>query len=674
MPRNKGYFKRQRGRFKKNHQYIPPKRNTTQMDVNEDANVTNEILLSARLSEEDFAATVEVCDDESSMLILNDLGEPQNARILRPSKATPAKSKDTTDNCENGEYRIFHKHMLLNMINEVAKEHGECTGELMWDNCKEIKWGLCWIEVLKCKVCKYESRPTKLYEEVKIAGVQGRKAAVPNVGLAVGLCHTPIGQTSFRNICASIGLPPPSRSSLQNSANNINDKLVELNKNDMLQQQQNASRISILKGNENLAIEFDTAYNIPIQFGGTRQPGQPATQCFSTISAGDKIIEMYLGNKHCKVAQHIRSQGHEVVCPHHDGLCTQTIEADDTIGDEFRNMKIMYTRLTQNGLIAGILVTDGDSQACKAVTEVNERLGAKPPKLQRDPGHFAKNQTKLFGRQEFSRDMFPGHCAPQRRNEKRRFAQNMAQRCRAEMTRAIKKYRKRLPDILKLMNSVKKAILLCCQNKHSLCDKFSLCCQKKGRWKQPVIVSPSPSDVVKIEHCLDYRLSQESIEKTHLGLHTQKSESINRSLHRSLPNRILWSRNATGRASTTVQRLNRGFGKCLSEQLEAVGSNVARTQRIASFLSAVDRRIRYDRWRQGTHKYKDRRVTLREKRHNSYYNRDLEKSKRLTYAKGLMEPIDMQTAIRNVSVQHSYCSTVDPSHLKAIDNDHSYYN
>ena len=84
------------------------------------------------------------------------------------------------------------------------------------------------------------------------------------------------------------------------------------------------------------------------------------------------------------------------------------------------------------------------------------------------------------------------------------------------------------------MPSTIDAILDCSQGKHGLCDKFSLQCRPEKRWKQDINITPKSTDLIQLRHCIKYRLGPEVLSKTYLGYSTQKAESCNRALHRSL--------------------------------------------------------------------------------------------------------------------------------------------
>ena len=633
--------------------------------------------MSHRLPVEDFNQIVEDGTVSGTMVICNDEGVEQNARILRPERSSAATTDEFVCKCGNncGEYRIFHKQLTLQFFNKAARAHGTCTCDLSWSETGEIKFGLCWIEALECLTCGFKTEGTKLYEEVVIPGQGGRRAAVPNVGLQVGLMHTPVGNTAFRNICATIGIPPPSPHSLQSTANKIGEAVIEVNKDNMATWQEKVLRLNHIKGNKGIALETDAAYNIGFNHASTRTCGQPATQVFSSFVAtsipSKPIVEMYFGNKHCKKAEYLRSKGQTVTCPNHAGVCSQNVHIDDTIGDEYRNVSIGYQRLVDKGIVASTVVTDGDSKACKAVADINTKIGQAPAKQQRDPGHLGKNQIKLFSRQKYSQKMFPGRLAQHRRSELRRFSQSMSMRCKAEIKCAVKKYRKNASKIKKAMALAINAIATCPSGDHKLCDRYSLICSPRRRWDHPVIIRPAISDKALIIDCIKYMLDGDAVEKTNLGFTTQKAESINRSLHRSLPKNTLYMRNALARAHATVHRLNAGFSGALTSQLKAVGSTVTNSKRICSHLKRVEERNAYDSKRQTSPKFKSRRVQLRKQRHESYYNRSDSRVKQLSYAKGLMDPCTMQGVVQSIDKYHSYAKSMS-SVTETIQTDHNY--
>ncbi|VDH92013.1 Hypothetical predicted protein [Mytilus galloprovincialis] len=61
-----------------------------------------------------------------------------------------------------------------------------------------------------------------------------------------------------------------------------------------------------------------------------------------------------------------------------------------------------------------------------------------------------------------------------------------------------------------------------------------------------------------IRKCVLYRLSTSSLKKTRLILNTQKVEGFNRSLHRSLPKNVTYTKNFEGRVLSAIHSVNLG--------------------------------------------------------------------------------------------------------------------
>ncbi len=284
-----------------------------------------------------------------------------------------------------------------------------------------------------------------------------------------------------------------------------------------------------------------------------------------------------------------------------------------------------------------------------------------------------KNQIKLIARQSFSKSMFPGKTKIFQKRQHRRFAQNIAMRCNMELNHCIKFCKRKTEVINSKLINIKAAIINCAQDIHDLCDNHSYKCNIKRRWKNPVIVQLDLSDIDKLLECLEYRLGKEAVLKSIKGFSTQKAESCNRSLHKSLPKNVLFKRNALARAHATVHRLNNGLDKSIVSQLHHLGINLNRCKRIHTYINSLKASIRYDKLRQSSMKYKSRRNQLRCERQAAYHSRDVNKAKSISYAKGLMEPYELGKCVKQIEKQHSYARNIKTMR-KIITSDHAYQN
>ena len=215
------------------------------------------------------------------------------------------------------------------------------------------------------------------------------------------------------------------------------------------------------------------------------------------------------------------------------------------------------------------------------------------------------------------------------------------------------------------------AIVKCVQGEHNSCDSSSLMCRSGRRWSCGFVVSPGTEDVDLLKSGILYRLSPDSIGMSHLGHSTQKSESFNRSLHRSLPKNVLYKRNVFGRTHATVHRLNNRFDVSFRQQLEAVGCHLDKCKKVLMYLKSVKAKIINDQKRQRSLKYKARRNYLRAKRFEEYESRNVDVAKGITYAKGLMDPISMSNAAKEIKKDHIYAQDIKKVQ-STITNDHSY--
>ncbi len=73
-------------------------------------------------------------------------------------------------------------------------------------------------------------------------------------------------------------------------------------------------------------------------------------------------------NKLCVIGIRLRNKGEDVVCPHHAGVCTQTLAETESIGNEARSCAAA-TRELNDTLEISHLTSDGDSRSHKGVEQ-----------------------------------------------------------------------------------------------------------------------------------------------------------------------------------------------------------------------------------------------------------------------------------------------------------------
>ena len=57
-------------------------------------------------------------------------------------------------------YKIVQLTKIEKLFNSAIKKHAvkNCEGNLMFDDTREVQWGVVWIERLKCNTCSFQDR------------------------------------------------------------------------------------------------------------------------------------------------------------------------------------------------------------------------------------------------------------------------------------------------------------------------------------------------------------------------------------------------------------------------------------------------------------------------------------------------------------------------------------
>ena len=696
----KGIVKRRKTQFKKGHSsYIRIAHEVQHQDQDAESNV---VAPYRRITQSMLKSLADPSEDSPQELLDSvKLG----FRLLRPRpdapelidehaepEAGPSSAAVSQDSDRYDEYRLVHKGRTQKLWNIAIKEHVDCQDELVWDNEREVKWGLCWIEGLTCLSCGYKSTMHKLFIE-KVTGKRGRRPGEPNIALQVGLSHTSAGNSAIRTIFTTTGIPPPSESGLQKAANKVTKAIETLNIADMESHRENLKEICVLKGKDpklGIMAETDCCYSVPLQNAGSRTPMQPSGQVVTTIAENEtqdkKIISAYLGNKHCAVAKFMLSKGEIVQCPHHKGVCTQNIQPEASIGDESRNVELAYRAMqstTQTAIHA--ITTDGDSRAASAISKVNNEMGFVEPVNYRDTRHLSENQCRFLRKLKFSKGMFPGTHKPIRDRQQKFFALNVKRRCYGEFAQAFSKFKGNVTEIKAHLLQTTKAVLECYSGDcGDSCIKFSLLCNRdKGKaWQHDYLcdgeeLTMTDNDLSLLKEAVLLRLGPDAVDKTQKNKNTQKSEATNRSVRRSLPRNTLYMRNASGRMHSAIHVNNNGIGNSTILKLKKLGLHVPKGTLCMKALKKDHCLARYHKTRQRSKEYRERRRYHCIRRHMQYKSRD-HKSQNITYAKGLMDSEQMKQTLTRISNEHCYTEGPD-NFTRALRNtrsrithDHSY--
>ena len=607
-----------------------------------------------RMEMEDFHDNVH---DRDGMMFKTD---PDNQplidiRILRPRPAFSVYADPRVQAClekssrpDMETMRLFHPKKLENLFNQAYQQHREtspgCLGDLLMDECAEIKKGLCYKERLKCSVCGFTSKRVSLYQDVP-SSTRGAKAAAPNVGMQIGLSHTPAGNADLAHILNAAGVPAPARSGMQQSSNRVMDILVDINTSDMEAIRGDIRQNNVNKGlplNTPIRVEGDAQYNNPLR-GGGRTPFQPGTQAWYTLSENEtkskKIIGVQVTNKLCRKCGGKQTQNSNVDCIN----CSANVPMDHTIGDE-RHMVVgcLSTVMPDTDII--YVTTDQDSQSFSGFQSTAKDMGKTPPEKLNDTHHLSKSLRRAINKETFSANMFPKTNIKNMTKDKwlNRFAIDLSQRCQAEYAASLSKYGSETNVNIAHLSYVTDAIILCFQGYHTLCDKHSLVCSGRGskllrcEQNKTVLLTMTVDDQKKIRSLIGTRLGRSAIIKTRLGTNTQKSEAINSAYMRSVPKSKTFTRNVYGRINSRIHLLNNG--RCLSTIRKAniLGIKMYGGSRVVRQLCYQQKKVSYDKKRQENIKYQSQRsrsISLKYALHRQKMFNNVK-----TYSKGMLDP------------------------------------
>ncbi|CAG2226741.1 unnamed protein product [Mytilus edulis] len=455
----------------------------------------------------------------------------------------------------------------------------------------------------------------------------GRKAAKINVSAQAALSQTPLGYTGLRKIVLGCNMPAPSASGLQKRANKVLPEIININKEDMKARRKQLIEINTLRGRKDpgsVSLQADGAYNNAIYSGIGKTPFQPATQVVYSVAEAEtedkSIIGVVCKNKLCSI--HPIKSGEKCT-----SSCSSNLTFMKSIGDEYTWAKEALQDLASDGIEAKHLTTDPDSSAYRAADDLYlENTTSTEPEHFLDTRHFSNNHRKNIKNNKELGEIMP------------------AERCQSEFTQAMEKYG---GDFTKVKNKISftvDAIPACYTGNHELCRRHSFVCKGgKKFWLSNRAFLPNSFKIRKLDEnlnairkCVLYRLSPSALKKTRLNLNTQKVEGFNRSLRRSLPKNVTYTKNFEGRVHSAIHSVNLGPGESLLVICKQLGAEISPGSAAEKELKAIQKTDRMQKAYKKSMKYKKERSNTRKHLYKIYEKHQEEKC----YEKNkLMRPV-----------------------------------
>jgi hypothetical protein len=544
-------------------------------------------------------------------------GVSGSAKILRPRpdrvKGLSARylKKDRRVK-QVSEMRLLDKEKNEHMWNACYAEHSclkNCTQpSLVIDG--ERKWGLCWQQRLKCRNCSYQSKYHKLYEEVS-SPLRGVKAGAPNRGLQVGLQESTCGNTKARVIIAATNTPPPCRSAMQKQAISVAAITSTMTEDDLRRRRVQSQEINSLRG---LAVDTPINISVDVRYNSNtitsrRKMGQNASQAIGIAveqqTDRKQIVSMYIENKLCWEGAMLRSRGFKVKCPGHEG-CSSTITEHTPLSEKNIGMQLGLP-FAADGINVKHVVTDGDARSAEGIQEA---MRTSHPcwitRREADTTHLGQSQFRHCVKAQFSKGMFNGKTADERKEQQKILGLDIKTRCHAIYSKLHMIHCGDAGSISAKIPKVVEATLLCYSGDCKKCRRHSLVCdggKQKCWWNKSVHLhsyglkefNMTRHDEHILRELLLIKLGKEALQLTKLNQNTNKNEGINRGISASLPKNVNFSRTCKGRLSASVDRLNWGAGDSLHRKLEACGTPVTRGGRVSQAINSLQKVSNYDR-------------------------------------------------------------------------------
>ena len=648
-----GARKRKLNLFQKNNQLAKKVKNSdfNTLDINND----NIEPMPSTSSEGNFTMDVDSSVKPDGIVddVLAETGHKYNTRSTTLFSSSRLKYKTDEHSLLEG-MRLLKNTKVIQMYNDAIKKHHELE---VTNNCavpefsvKELKWGVCWKQIVYCTKCGMETDQNKLYDEVQ-TGKRGPKPAVTNLNMAVCLQDTSIGKTKIRHIVTAMDMPSPALNTIQKSANLVAETTINLNKADMSAKIKQVLDSNKRKGGaDELSVGLDTRYD-SIGIASRKKPGQAASQgiglAVETLTDKKYIVGMFMQNKLCWTGAWLRNRGFDVECPGGHAECTANLSGAAPISEYDIGYNIGRGFNLERVLVK-YATTDGDGRsaeglqaALKLVTPLwrVERLA--------DTIHLGQSQFKYSMKAAFSSSMF-SPMGPLIQTKvyqyKKGLSLDIKARSHVILNSLMTDMQYNLPKMQNLLPSILKATMSCYAGDCSMCKKYSYSCSggaSKNWWTRSFYLQQygihgldmDEKDTIIIREILKMKLSVSAIETMKFNTNTNKNEASNRGLSASLPKNVTFSRNANGRAHSAVHRMNNGVGESTMSKIESVGGHLS--PRAKRTLQQMQNEGEYQRNYKKQSSTKQRQMTSRARQLKEHFKY---KGRQSDYRKGQLDP------------------------------------
>ncbi|MEW8543120.1 MAG: hypothetical protein AB2693_06255 [Candidatus Thiodiazotropha sp.] len=466
--------------------------------------------------------------------------------------------------------------------------------------------GLCVSVVAKCNKCGFNTPKTGLFTKMKAQ--RGPDAGCINTMMLMPVLKSRVGINDLNMTLACLNIRSPDKRGLQRKLNTVTDKVEDMNKEQMIQNQQYVRRIQTLAGLPNESdVEFDVSYTSRPQQGCER-----ATQCFAPVieqtTTRHLPISIKTANKLCT----------KQTCNHNTNSCKRNYNPTESI--QSAEPKLLKSNLQdiaeQNNLRVRSVTSDASAQIAKAMREV------------RASGNPTARHYKCFihRMRSFSKQVKNLRLASiPKEYDRGVYTQKLACCLRARIRLELTRYRKRFIRDDQYVSHAKlcvENIMQCIQGKHVQCREKSMVCEAHmASYSTKSLpygkhITLSSVDIDKVSAVISKYVSPDCLREMARLSTTNQCESIHSQLFRCVPKHTGWSRNFTGLCHSVTHSASLGSGASMLKTAQLLGLPVSKSDPFHQFITKLDAESRYHGRRQASFKYKSLRHVRRRQKNN----------------------------------------------------------
>lgn len=568
--------------------------------VAEQSSLTSSRLSSSELADVMSATSSSQSEDPGIMNYRLRPEKEKNYTYKETKTYTSVHRKSYSDN----ENIVVNIQKLEELFGLFSQHQCEASGSVNIDIAE--RQGLCVSIIVKCNNCGFETPKTGLFTKIK--SQRGPEAGCINHMMLMPVLKSRIGLKDLNFTLSCLNVRAPDIRGLQRKLNKLTDRTEELNKQQMIQNQQYVKKIQTLAG---LSNQSDTEYDVSY----SRRPHQGcerAMQSFAPLieqtTTRHLPIAIETANKLCTKPN----------CEHNTSSCKRNYNPNESI--QSSEPKLLKRNLDtvhgQNIIKIRSVTTDASAQIAKALREYNisENYSVRHFKCFIHRMRSLHKQIKNLNLNSISKEY-----------DKTVFSQKLASCLRARVGLELTRYRKRF---IQEQQYVKHAricitnILNCFQGKHTECRKKSMVCEAHlSTYNTKFLpygkhIMLSATDIDKIDRVLSKYLSPECLKDMARLKNTNQCESIHSQLFRCAPKHTVWSRNFTGLCHSVAHSASLGTGTSLLKTVQVLGLPVSREDPFYLHMSKVDSATRFHGRRQASLKYKTFRYLRRKQKNN----------------------------------------------------------